>query len=618
MPRGINQPQMAFIAPPDAAAESYTDLFSSPPSEKRPQRNSTGTQGMPPADAGRLQHSRSRSAFDGLSGSKRYIPSGPRPLASHLSLSSSSTISASSTSSFVQQPSQGQLSRSNSGGWDQPLASRKYSTPPPERSYVPRSSSSASISAGSSFLPSKSDLGAQWTALANPEIVTPSIGQSKEVGAPVAGPTVVPLGPSEMIWNETSIPSTSSFMGLFASKPQNSAVGGYDYDAHRIARNAQREEERERRRHRSGSQSDSLPSRSRSRHRDSPPHQGRQRTRPATPPSRSPSPATKTIPRVAAVPYPSQQASEMSYMFYDPELHGVGPPPPPPPALRALASQANLGSGTAQATSAPPALASTVAEHDPSTLMSSNPPPPRPPRRASPPRPVRTAQTDTTTAPRSAPPQPNYPPAYNYTSIHSLYMQAQPSSGVPSSSAYHAATPADFVQQGYYQAAAAPMIPLYSAPAAIQTHTLATSTASSPYYASAAPPTASSNTGARHTREPAYEPAAAPLLTMFATETPAVQRRSSSRHSNRENTTLERNTSAASTNYSYASTDTRTTQTSASSAAYTESSSDSRRRTDQGDSRPSTPRRWSDDTYGQSSRTGDSYTSRTCVSLSYL
>jgi hypothetical protein len=617
---------MAFIAPPDAAVESYTDLLSSSPPEKRLQRNSTGRQATPPPDR-RLQHSRSRSTLDEMLGSKRYIPSGPRPLVSHLSFSSSATSASSSASSFVQQPPQDQLSRSNSARLNRPhplSVTRQQSTPPSEGSYLPRASSSTSVSVEASYLPPLLDLGAPWTALTNPsEIVTPGIGQGKEAGAPVAGPTVVPLSPSEMIWTETSALTTSS-MGLFASKPQNSDVGGYDYDAHRRARSTQREEdEREKRRQRSGSQSDSPPPpRSRSRHRDSPPRQGRPRTRPVTPAlsrssSRSPSPRTKTIPHVAAVPYPSQQLSEMSYMFFDPELHGVGPPPPPPRALRALSSQANMGTKTTTATpTAPAAVSTTSTPSDPSIPTPSKQPPPRPPRRMSPPRPARSAQTDATVTARSAPSQSSYTPTYNYTSMHGVYMQSQPASSAPAS-AYQAATPADFVQQGYYQAAAAPMIPLYSAPAAIQTHTLATSAASSPYYASAAPPT-SSNTGARHTREPAYEPATVPLPTVFAAQTPAVQQQSLSQQDHRdESTTLERNTSVASTKYSYTSTDSRTTQTSASSAAYTESSFDNQRRTSKRDSRPSSPTR-SEDTFGQSSRTGDSYTTGTYVSSPLL
>ena len=490
--------------------------------------------------------------------------------------------------------------------------------------HVPRAPSSTSISAEGSFLPSKSDLTDPWTAVANPsEIVTPDIGQGKEIGAPVAGPTVVPIRPSEMIWTDTTSASSTSFMGSFTSKPQSSSVKDYDYDAHRRARTARREEEEERgkRRQRSGSQTDSPPPRSRSRHRDSPPRQGRQRTRPVTPlssrpPSRSPSPPIKTVPRVATIPYPSQQSSEMSYMFYDPELHGVGPPPPPPPALRALSSQANIGAKTAPVTSVPSAAASSTvpASPDPPIHERPNSLPPRPPRRGSPPR---GAQTDTTATAPSAPPQSSYAPAYNYASIHSVYMQSQPASGAPASSAYQATTPADFIQQGYYQAAAAPMIPLYPAPPA---HTLVTSAASSPYYASAAPPAASSSTGVRHTREPAYEPAAtAPLPTAFSTETSAAQKRSSSRHSHTdENVTLERNTSTTSTNYSYASTDSRATHTSASSAAYTDASYNSQRLTYKRDSRPSTPKRWSDDTFGQHPGPGDSYPNRTYVSSSFL
>lgn len=629
MPRGNNEPRMAFIAPPDAAVESYTDLLSSSLPEKRLQRNSTGRQATPPPDARRLQHSRSRSTLDEMLGSKRYIPSGPRPLVSHLSFSSSSATSASSSaSSFVQQPQQDQLSRSNSGRLNRPhplSVTRQQSTPLSEDSYVPSAFPSTSLNAEGSYLLPKSDLGAPWTVLADPsEILTPGIGQGKEVGAPVAGPTVVPLSPSEMIWTETSAPTASS-MGLFASKPQNSELGGYDYDAHRKARSTRRDEgERDKHRQRSESQSESPPRRSRSRHRDSPPRQGRPRTRPVTPAlsrssSRSPSSRTKTIPHVAAVPYPSQQSSEMSYMFYDPELHGVGPPPPPPPALRALSSQANIGTKTTVTTPTALAAASTnTTPPDPSTLAPSKPPPPRPPRRMSPPRPARSAQTDAAATARSAPPPSNYPPVYNYASMHGMYTQSQPASGAPAS-AYQAATPADFVQQGYYQAAAAPMIPLYSAPPAMQTHNLATSAASSPYYASAAPPTTtSSNTSSRHTREPAYEPAAAQLPAVFAGQTSAVRHQSSSQRGNRdENTALERNTSATSTNYSYTSTDSRTTQTSANSAVYTESSFGSQRRTSKHISRPSTPTR-GEDAFGESPRAGDSYATRTYVSSPFL
>ncbi|KAF9514163.1 hypothetical protein BS47DRAFT_1485270 [Hydnum rufescens UP504] len=196
--RGMDQPRMALIAPPDAAPSSYTNLA---PSDRVSYRNSTGQHGLTKVPS--LQHKRTKSSgdpFKSLTPGDANVPNSDGQ--QHPSVASSPSTAA-----------QGRSVRN--GGRS---AESEDIIIPIEPVLPVAPYQNAETRAGAS-------LGNLWSS---PEVGTPDIGQGKQVGARVAGPHVHILSNSEMNW---AVPTPHDG---YPTQPHR-ATAGDDFPAEQVS-----------------------------------------------------------------------------------------------------------------------------------------------------------------------------------------------------------------------------------------------------------------------------------------------------------------------------------------------------------------------------------------------
>jgi hypothetical protein len=626
---------MAFVAPPDAAPDSYCNLMTPPQRDGRsPQRHSAGqvASGIssqdPKSDV--LRHHRSKSSVNESHGVIKgsTLNSSSAPV---FSGGSSHNATPSTTPSF----SRSAFARSESptrGGNTRRLRPVPRSPPHPSLSLSP-SSSSRNPAAGAPSL---------WHPESN--IVTPGIGESKDITSPVAGPSIRTLSPTEIrLFEEPSssvrspIVTSPTSSGSHHSNPdqpdslnQSSTQeamksGSYSHTRQYSDRSATHSRRRSRSRSPSSAWNDS-----KSRHRS------RSRNRSPSSPSASEEEEEEekvhrrgthgTVIRSVVVPYAAADpTSETSYMFYDAELHGVGPPPELPKALQALSSHTPhqklstrdlptaTRSSSLKASQIHPSISDpylTAGQAAPQaqsqaksqSVPGAGAPPPRPPRRDSPSSSRRTMSTAPVSIPLpgslAAPGSEYYshaPQAYSAsTGVAYPYIPASSTIPIPTGSSFPYGSygyPQAHPQQVYYPPGTVGDA-AHSTPSRIPTHLIPSNVGSfsslgTSYGSSGGSVTSSHGTG-RHIRERAgYEPASSvPSSTppvgangtanastgtsgkrsppgsgsVFATSTPSHLR---------NEVTLDRNASLASTNTS---TSAYLTGDSATGSAYTSSS----------------------------------------------